>query len=106
EHVLNNLWVRAALEYAIARESIAHDLLKGSRRGWGNIVPSGYPGYEKPDGYTYDPEKARADLARAGYPGGQGVPKISILFNTSDDHRRIAEAVQAMWKRELSIDVE
>jgi oligopeptide transport system substrate-binding protein len=106
EKPLNNVWVRRALEYAIDRESITRDLLKGSRRAWGNIVPSGYPGYEKPEGYTYDPVKARADLARGGYPGGKGFPKISILFNTSDDHRRIAEAVQAMWKRELAIDVE
>jgi ABC-type oligopeptide transport system substrate-binding subunit len=54
----------------------------------------------------YDPEYARECLAKAGYPGGKGFPKVSILFNTSEDHRRIAEAVQAMWKRDLGIDVE
>jgi oligopeptide transport system substrate-binding protein len=32
--------------------------------------------------------------------------KIEILFNTSEDHRRIAEAIQMMWKRELGIEVE
>jgi oligopeptide transport system substrate-binding protein len=70
------------------------------------MTPTGYPGYEHPPGLRYDPEKARECLARAGYPGGKGFRKISILFNTSEDHRRIAEAMQAMWKRVLEIDVE
>jgi oligopeptide transport system substrate-binding protein len=103
---LDNVWVRRALNYAIDREAIANDLLKRSREPWGNMTPLGYPGYEQPPGLRYDPEKARECLARAGYPGGKGFRKISILFNTSEDHRRIAEAMQAMWKRELHIDVE
>jgi ABC-type oligopeptide transport system substrate-binding subunit len=103
---LDDVWVRRALNLAIDRESIARDLLKGSRDAWGRLTPSGYPGYEGPRPVTYDPERARQCLARAGYPGGKGFPRISILFNTSEDHRRIAEAIQAMWKRELAIDVE
>jgi ABC-type oligopeptide transport system substrate-binding subunit len=103
---LDNVWVRRALNYAIDREAIANDLLKRSREPWGNMTPTGYPGYEHPPGLRYDPEKARECLARAGYPGGKGFRKISILFNTSEDHRRIAEAMQAMWKRVLEIDVE
>ena len=103
---LDNPWVRRALNYAVDREAIANDLLKRSRDPWGNFTPSGYPGYTHPPAITFDPAKARECLARAGYPGGKGFPKISILFNTSEDHRRIAEAIQAMWKRELSIDVE
>jgi ABC-type oligopeptide transport system substrate-binding subunit len=55
---------------------------------------------------VYDPAAARAWLARAGYPGGRGFPRISILFNTSEDHRRIAEAIQAMWTGVLGIPVE
>jgi len=103
---LDNVWVRRALNLAIDREAITRDLLKGSREAWGRITPTGYPGYEGPKQVTYDPARARECLARAGYPGGKGMRRISILFNTSEDHRRIAEALQAMWKRDLGIDVE
>lgn len=101
----DDVWVRRALNYALDREAIAHDLLKGSREAWGNFTPSGYPGYRAPPPITFDPERARRCLAKAGYPGGRGFPAIEITFNTSEDHRRIAEAVQAMWRRELHIDV-
>jgi len=99
-------WVRRALNLAIDREAISRDLLKGSRDPWGRITPMGYPGYEGPQQVTFDPVRARECLARAGFPGGRGFPRFTILFNTSEDHRRIAEAIQAMWKRELSIDIE
>ncbi len=103
---LSNVWVRRALKLAVDRDAIANDLLKRSRRPWGGFAPSGYPGYDNPPGIVFDPVKARECLARAGYPGGKGFPKFSILINTSEDNRRIAEAVQAMWKRELGIPVE
>ncbi len=101
-----DVWVRRALNAAIDRDAIANDLLKRSRDPWGNLTPRGYPGYHHPPGLKFDPDYARACLAKAGYPDGKGFPKISILFNTSEDHRRIAEAVQAMWKHVLGIDVE
>ncbi len=97
--------VRRALSLAIDREAIARDLLKGSRDPWGLIAPSGYPGYVSPEPVRFDPERARAELTAAGFPGGRGFPGVGILFNTSEDHRRIAEAIQAMWKRELGIEV-
>ncbi len=103
---LDNVDVRRALRLSVDREAIANDLLKGSRRPWGGFAPSGYPGYENPPGASFDPAKAREYLAKAGFPGGRGFPKISILINTSEDHRRVAEAVQAMWKRELGIPVD
>jgi ABC-type oligopeptide transport system substrate-binding subunit len=103
---LDNVWVRRALNLAVDRDAISNDLLKRSRDPWGNFVPSGYPGYVNAPPLRFDPARARECLAKAGYPGGRGFPKISILFNTSEDHRRIAEAIQAMWRRELSIDVE
>jgi len=99
-------WVRRALNLAIDREAISRDLLKGSRAAWGRITPAGYPGYAGPRPVAFDPARARECLARAGFPGGKGFPRVSILFNTSEDHRRIGEAIQAMWKRELGIDVE
>lgn len=102
----DNVWVRRALNWAVDRDAIANDLLKKSRDPWGRFAPAGYPGYTPPPAIGFDPEYARECLVKAGYPGGKGLPKVSILFNTSEDHRRIAEAIQAMWKRELAIDVE
>lgn len=102
----DNVHVRRALNLAIDRVAIARDVLKGSREPWGAIAPTGYPGYGGATQVTYDPKRAREELAKAGYAGGKGFPKLNILFNTSEDHRRIAEAIQAMWKRDLGIDVE
>jgi ABC-type oligopeptide transport system substrate-binding subunit len=98
--------VRRALKLAVDRDAIARDLLKGTRAPWGRLTPEGYPGYPAPPPLGHDPTRARAELARAGYPRGRGFPRISILFNTSEDHRRIAEAVQAMWTKELGLPVE
>jgi oligopeptide transport system substrate-binding protein len=98
--------VRRALNLAVDRDAIARDLLKGTRAPWGRLTPQGYPGYPAPPPLPHDPVRAREWLARAGYPRGLGFPRISILFSTSEDHRRIAEAVQAMWTRELGIPVE
>ena len=102
----DNVWVRRALNYAVDRDAIANDLLKRSRDPWGRFAPSGYPGYDPPAPITFDPERARECLAKAGYPGGKGFPKFEITFNTSEDHRRIAEAIQQMWRRELNVDVQ
>ncbi|MEO6462957.1 MAG: peptide ABC transporter substrate-binding protein [Candidatus Eisenbacteria bacterium] len=101
----NDPWVRRALNAATDRESIARYVLKNTVPAWGNMTPMGYEGYTTPPGLKYDPAYARECLAKAGYPGGKGFPKIEILFNTSEDHRRIAEAIQAMWKRDLGIPV-
>jgi oligopeptide transport system substrate-binding protein len=47
-------------------------------------------------GYAYDPEKARALLAEAGYPGGEGLPVIPYEFNFQPPNPTIAQALQAM----------
>ena len=54
----------------------------------------------------YDLDLARQLLAEAGYPNGEGFPVLEILFNTNEDHRKIALAVQQMWQANLGISVE
>ncbi len=101
----DDVWVRRALNAATDRQAIAEHVLRGTVTAWGGITPMGYAGYTAPAPLKHDPVYARECLAKAGYPGGKGFPPIEILFNTSEDHRRIAEAVQAMWKRDLGIQV-
>lgn len=103
--VMSNRWVRKALAWSIDREAICRDLFKGVRPPRGNFTPPGYPGYPTPNPIGFDPAYARDCLARAGYPDGRGFPKIEILFNTSEDHRKLAEVIQAGWRQVLNIDV-
>ena len=37
--------------------------------------------------------------------GKSSLPKIELRYNTSESHKKVAEAIQAMWKQELGIDV-
>ena len=51
------------------------------------------------------PHALRELMAAAGYPGGEGFPQAEILINTSENHRKIAEAIQAMWREELGVEI-
>jgi oligopeptide transport system substrate-binding protein len=55
--------------------------------------------------YQKNCDEARALLAEAGYPNGEGFPVVEYLYNTSDAHRAIAEALQQMWQQELGVQV-
>src|SRR5208283_4380537 len=46
---------------------------------------------------------ARRLLADSGHPGGRGLPAFELLYNNSETHRVIAEAIQEMWRRELGV---
>lgn len=50
-------------------------------------------------------DEARRLLAEAGFPAGAGFPKLEVLYNDSETHKRIAAAIQEMWRKELGIEV-
>ena len=63
--------VRQALNYAVNKDAIVRDVLKGTGSlSVGPVLPKtwGADGGLKP--YPYDPERAKKLLAEAGYPGG------------------------------------
>ena len=103
---LDDVRVRKALSLSIDRDQIIRRLLQGNERVATSYAPNGIGGYEYPARDVHDPERARLLLAEAGYPGGEGFPRVELLFNTSDNHRKIAEAVQNMWRSELGVEIE
>jgi oligopeptide transport system substrate-binding protein len=104
---LTDVRVRRALSLAIDRKLIIEQLLKGGERPAISVVPEGTEGYQLEwEGLEgYNPEKARSLLAEAGFPNGEGFPVVELLFNTSDNHRKLAEAVQSMWEDKLGVRI-
>ncbi|MEH6582635.1 MAG: peptide ABC transporter substrate-binding protein [Halioglobus sp.] len=97
--------VRHALAMAIDRDTLVSTVLKGAYVAAYAITPPGTLGYQPPKVFDYDVAGARKLLAEAGYPDGKGWPGIEIKYNTSENHRKIAVALQQMWKDNLNIDV-
>lgn len=102
---LNDERIRRALSLAIDRRVIVDRILRGGQQPATSFTPPGLPGYAPPTAVTTDFAAARRLLAEAGFPGGKGLPPIELLYNTSENHRVVCEAVQEMWRRELGLDV-
>ena len=103
---MNDVRVRQALSLAIDRASIVERVTQAGEQLANAFTPPGISGYNPPQIVEYDPDKARALLAEAGFPEGKGFPSgIEVLFNTDELHKSIAEAIQAMWADELGVEI-
>ncbi|MBA1334435.1 MAG: Dipeptide-binding ABC transporter, periplasmic substrate-binding component [Firmicutes bacterium] len=99
----DNKKLRQALNYAIDRQGLIDLVRNGRATPAKGVLPPGMFGYnENLVGYEYNPEKAKQLLAEAGYPNGV---KLTLQYNSSDAHKRIAEALQQQLKQ-IGIDME
>jgi len=103
---LNDKRVRKALALAIDREALVKNVTRGGEEAAYAISYPGTAGYTPKAKLEGTLEDARRLLAEAGYPGGKGCPKIELLYNTQENHRALAEAIQQMWKKNLGVDIE
>ena len=96
---------RKAIVHAIDKSEIITILGKKEEpaTSW---VPKGMMGYMENIGLKFDVEKAREHLTKAGFSDGSKVPRITITFNTNENHRKVAENIQAQLKRNLGVNVE
>ena len=102
---LDNVHVRRALALAVDREAITRFVTRAGQEPAGHFTPPGVGSYEAESRQAFDPARGRELLAQAGYADGAELPAIELTFNTSESHRRIAEALQQMWKEHLGIEV-
>jgi peptide/nickel transport system substrate-binding protein/oligopeptide transport system substrate-binding protein len=101
-----HLKVRQAINCAINREHICGTILQGRSRPAYSILPPGMPGHD-PDlrAWTYDPARAKALLAEAGCPGGQGLESLVFLYANDPDVKKIVLAIHGDLT-ELGLKVE
>jgi len=124
---LDDVRVRKALSMAIDRDQIVKYIMKGGEEPARAFVPTCMPGYTPPKGLDYwrgdfsamgaDERRrceeesrrvlaqARELLADAGYPNGEGFPRLDVLYPTRAAIKDIAEVLQQMWKKNLGIRV-
>lgn len=111
----DNPKVRQAFSLAIDRRTVTERVVRGGQLPALAFVPPGVPdvlpGRDfRATGGDYltdnDATAARRLLAEAGFEGGRGLPPITLLYNTNESNKAIAEAVQEMWRKNLGVTVE
>lgn len=101
---LQDVRVRKALTLALDRKELVEKVTRGGQIAAKSICPP-LPGYNPADGEGYDSEAAKKLLAEAGYPDGKGFPTMTVIYNTHDAHKIIAEYVQESWKKILGVNI-
>lgn len=97
--------VRAALSLAIDREVLTGRVLgSGERPAW-SLVPPGTAGYPEPalapwreDSMASRLDEARGLMRAAGYDRDRPL-RITLRFPLSENDRRVAVALQSMWRQ-------
>jgi oligopeptide transport system substrate-binding protein len=104
---LADMRVRQALAMSIDREPIVRNVGRLGQPPSFTYIPRGvFDGYVSPPGLPFDPGRARKLLADAGYPGGVGFPRLTILYNTEGIHADIAQVVRRQWLNNLGVEMD
>ena len=102
----NNAKIRKAFAYAIDRQGLIDNILQA-----GQLPATGYIPMSmalNKDGYFKDKdlEAAKKMLEEGMQEAGiSKFPAITLSYNTSEGHKKIAEAIQDQWKKNLGVDV-
>ena len=106
----NDVRVRKALSYAIDRKIIAEKVLGTGEKPAYHFTPDVTAGFKPETSLLQQQsqeelnEQAKALMQAAGY-GPNHPLKLTLLYNTSESHQKIAIAVASMWKQTLGVDV-
>ena len=110
QEALQDVRVRQALSYAVDRSVITDKILQGGQIDAFTFTPGATAGFEVPPvafGQMSQDERnaeAKALMSAAGY-GSDNPLNLEVMYNTSDAHKKIAIAIQQMWKETLGVKV-
>ncbi|OHT22777.1 oligopeptide ABC transporter substrate-binding protein OppA [Providencia stuartii] len=106
----NDVRVRKALSMAIDRQLIAKKVLGTGEKPANHFTPDVTDGFKPQKGiyesYTQKEldEQAKVLLQAAGYDPHKPL-ELVLLYNSSENHQKIAIAVASMWKKKLGVEV-
>ena len=111
---LSDARVRKALAMSLNRDVINQTIVASRPESAYAFVPHGIPYEGSKDDYrttvgnlfTEDVEAAKALLAEAGYPDGKDFPTLTLITQNDQEKKDAAQAMQAMWKEKLGVNVE
>ena len=109
QEALQDIRVRQALSYALDRSVVTDKVLQGGQIQAFTFTPGATAGFEVPavafGQMTQDERNAKAKelMAAAGY-GPDNPLSVEVMYNTSEGHKKIAIAVQQMWKETLGVE--
>jgi dipeptide transport system substrate-binding protein len=109
----NNVNIRKAFVEAVDRQKLVDLVLKKKQKPAFAYVS---PGLKDPAGgdfrdvggnlIKFDPAEAKQLLAKGMQEAGYTtLPEVTLTYNTNDESQRIAQALQAMFKDNLGVDV-
>lgn len=99
--------VRRALSAAVDKQEIVDTIMRNGEMPTGVFVPMNadyFPDYPHPTGIAYDVEEAKRLLAEAGYPNGEGFPRLALTYDTdTPEHGQIAQNLARQWREKLGL---
>jgi oligopeptide transport system substrate-binding protein len=103
----DNKMVRQAFATAIDRDLYVKVVARGVGIPWYQFLPREVPGADDSIGlqFKFNVEKARKLLADAGYPGGQGFPRVRYNYTATATNQTRFEWFQAQFKEVLGVDL-
>lgn len=109
----DNVKIRKAFSMAIDRKAIVDKITQGDQLPAFGLVPPGIKGEKKTfreevkDDYFKEDAAAAKKLLEEGMKekGYTKLPDVTLIYNKSEAHKKIAEAVVDMWRKTLGVEV-
>ena len=92
----DDIRVREALTLSLNMPAIVKSVYQGGAKVADSLMAPTVFGYAKVGPYAFDPERAKALLAEAGYADGL---KVAIMTNEDRNFMDVAEIAQNMWRK-------